>query len=415
MNSYEQILGKSQQASYILGGAKPTASFGSSKIGSTTQVYAARQGTSYATQQLVQVQPLSSVPANIFESGGFVDYIVRTPPAFVMEDLFIELKIKNNGLNPALMPMVWFLAEKVEVFAGTTLLSTEEAFSSYLKTMLCTIPSQLEVVAPYYNINPTTYLEAGNLAANTTKSYFLPVDQILKNLVPSLINEEIRIRVHYVAKSSFDETADLSLVSSVLWLEGRIMNPTDHQITAQNYLSGSFIHRYFEGRISKHPQNITASSELTSVLSSFNGSFIGFFVYGQNQNPRGVEKHTPLMSFIDTLHMTDATSRILYGGSTTSRELLKYRASTEFAGSRLLSLKDITPISVSPSIWLDWTTGSVSGATYLEAKGEKLVINTEPSFFGGSVSYGNNNNVCVLGIQVSAFKLTSAGKVVALR
>ena len=64
--------------------------------------------------------------------------------------------------------------------------------------MLCTVPSQLEVIAPYFNVNPSTYVEGSVLNSGSTASYFLPVNQVLKNTVPSLINEELRIRIHYV-------------------------------------------------------------------------------------------------------------------------------------------------------------------------------------------------------------------------
>ena len=60
--SYEQIISESSQNAFIVGGARSSSGFISSKIGANNQVYNARQGTKFATQNLVQVQPLTSVP-----------------------------------------------------------------------------------------------------------------------------------------------------------------------------------------------------------------------------------------------------------------------------------------------------------------------------------------------------------------
>jgi hypothetical protein len=200
MNSYDDIVLQSSQNAFLVGGIRQTAGFSSSKIGTLTQIYNGRQSTSFGSQNLVQIQPLTSVPSNLLESGGYIDYVVRSPPQFFVADLTIEIKIKNNGLTAATMPMSFFLADKIEVYAGTALLGTEEGVANYLKTMLCTVPSQLEVIAPYFNVNPSTYVEGGVLNSGSTLSYFLPVNQVLKNTVPSLINEELRIRIHYAKK-----------------------------------------------------------------------------------------------------------------------------------------------------------------------------------------------------------------------
>ena len=412
--SYEQIISESSQNAFLIGGAKASSGSISSKIGQNNQVYNARQGTKFATQNLVQIQPLTSVPQNLLTTGGYIDYQIRTPPGFLVEDLSIEIKIKNNGVSEATMPMSFFLVDKIEQFAGTQLLGTEENFANYLKTMLTTVPSQLEVSAPYFNVDSDTYVEKSNLAAGQTGIYYLPVNQIFKNTVPSLINEELRIRVHYAAKSHYDATADLSLISTVMYLDGKNLHQSDYKIYADNYLSGNFIHRYYESRIHKFPQNIMAGSELTSVLSSMHGNFISMFVYVQHSNATSTDLHTPLPNVIDTLHLCDQTSKILLGGSTNSKELLKYRASQEFTGSRLFSVKDIIPINISPSVWGDWISGSMSGCINLLARGEKLVVNTEPIFALGATSLGNQN-VCVLSVQASAYKVTKAGKVVAIR
>ena len=412
--SYEQIISESSQNAFIVGGAKSSTSFISSKIGANTQVYNARQGTRFATQNLVQIQPLTSVPQNLIESGGYIDYQLRTPQGFLIDDLSLEIKIKNNGAAAAKLPMSFFLADRVEFYAGTQLLGTEEHFANYLKTMLTTVPSQLEVSAPYFNVNHSTYVELEELAAGSTKSYMLPVNQIFKNLIPSLINEELRIRVHYASKNSYDTTADLSLISTVLWIDGRILHSSDYKIYADNYLSGNFIHRTYESRIHKFPMNITNGSELTAVLSSMHGTFLGFFVYVQHSNATSTDLHTPLSNVIDTLHLCDQTSKILFGGSTNSRELLKYRGSQEYTGSRLFSIKDIIPISVSPNIWSDWVTGSLSGVVSLRAMGEKLIVNTESVFPFGSTTLGTQN-ICIIGIQSTALKISKAGKIIALR
>ena len=161
--------------------------------------------------------------------------------------------------------------------------------------------------------------------------------------------------------------------------------------------------------------NIMANSELTAVLSSLNGNYIGFMVYVQHSNATSIHLHTPIPNVIDNMYFTDQTSKILFGGATNSKELLKYRASTEYAGSRLFTLKDFIPISVSPSIWSDWLTGSISGCVYLKCQGEKLVINTESAFAGMLAGGLGTQNVTVLGIQASGFKLTSTGKLVAIR
>ena len=415
MNSYEEIVSQSSQNAFLVGGIRGTAGFSSAKIGNTTQIYNGRQSTSFGSQNLVQIQPLTSVPSNLLESGGYIDYVVRSPAQFFVEDLTIEIKINNNGATPCVMPMSFFLADKIEVYAGTQLLGTEEGVANYLKTMLCTVPSQLEVIAPFFNVNPLTYVEKGTLLNGTTASYFLPVNQVLKNTVPSLINEELRIRIHYAKKSTYDATADISLVSTVLWLEGKVLHPTDYAVYAQNYLSGSFIHRFYESRIHRFPMNITPASELTAVLSSLNGNYIGFMVYVQASNATSVNLHTPLANVIDNMYFTDQTSKILFGGATNSKELLKYRASTEYAGSRLFAIKDFIPVSVSPSIWSDWLTGSISGCVYLKCQGEKLVINTESSFGAFFPAGLGTQNVTVMGIQASGWKLTQAGKLVAIR
>ena len=178
--SYEQIISESSQNAFLIGGAKSSSSFISSKIGANTQVYNARQGTRFATQNLVQIQPLTSVPQNLLESGGYIDYQLRTPQGFLIDDLSLEIKIKNNGVASAKLPMSFFLADKVEFYSGTQLLGSEEGFSNYLKTMLTTVPSQLEVSAPYYNVNHETYVELEELPAGQTKRYMLPVNQIFE-------------------------------------------------------------------------------------------------------------------------------------------------------------------------------------------------------------------------------------------
>ena len=80
--SYESIIQESSQNAFLIGGAKASSSFLSSKIGQNNQVYNARQGTRFATQNLVQIQPLTSVPQNLLTTGGYIDYQIRTPPGF---------------------------------------------------------------------------------------------------------------------------------------------------------------------------------------------------------------------------------------------------------------------------------------------------------------------------------------------
>ena len=144
------------------------------------------------------------------------------------------------------------------------------------------------------------------------------------------------------------------------------------------------------------------------------GNFIAAFVYVQHSNATSTDLHSPLPNVIDTLHLADHTSKILLGGSTNSKELLKYRGSQEFLGSRLFSVKDIIPISISPNVWGDWTSGSMSGCISLRAIGEKLVLHTESLFPFGATSLGNQN-ICILGVQTSAFKLLKNAKIVAIR
>ena len=387
----------------------PEHSYHQTSNGRVTSIFPAHQKVSSSTLKYSTIQPVTAVPSTGLVSGSYVEYYVPYINDKIREVAF-EWNVTNSSGGALNMPPAHLMIDKLEIYSGSTLLTQIRGVDLYSKHCVSGSAEHIAVMSGSTNVSSLTYDSfAATLADIASRTFLVDVTCCLEGLVPGLIREQIRYRVHFEKMSVFSSgNTGLALNSAVLYVESSEVSDEQLMSIREVYNTGLFTHRYIEFRHQEFPLTIQPSTKYTLNLSAINGEVIAFLVYARATGATD----TNLVNFhayLNQIHFTDANGRILSGGNIPTIDLLRYMNAKNFP-SNFLSVKNVYVQGYSKDIYHALMLGTHSGSVTFSGVGETMVVTTT-----STVPANTTETFSAVALMVSGYRITSDGTIIALR
>ena len=371
-------------------------------------IFPAHQSSSHSTIETATIIANTAVPTNIMASGGYIEFNIPMHLKTI-ETLTLELILLNNTGADAVLNVVWSAIDKIEYFSGSSFLGLSEQLSMFLRHCLCHSNEQIDSMSRATNITSGQGTQDALLEAHTTRNMYLDVTEMLKGLCPGLLNETLRLHVHFAKEmESLTTTANaIQLTGARVMMESVDIGAGELADLRQVYESNKFTHRYYEARVQRVPLTIAPSSNYTISLQNFYGNFSQLWVMVQSDIKNFLTGYF-LAPEIESLYISDSANRIAQGGNVLKGDWVRFQHARSFPSS-FMALKPIYPLISSKNAFVDLQSGKHSGSLQLSAKGEALNFQTT------SLATATGNRVVVIiGWHASALRVQN-GNVVVLR
>ena len=377
------------------------------------------QVSTHDTLDTHSVISTQAVPTNIFASGGgFVEFSLPRLSKKI-DRVTLEFKITNSNSGGttaadtrAILAAVQAI-DHIEYFAGTSFLMATDYLAMRLKEILCKTNEHIVATSKYSNAKVDTGTRYYNVTDATiapleTKTFYVNVTECFHSLIPSFLNEDLRMRVHFAKESAFSGlNTGLVLAGTRLLVEACNLHPDDLDEVQSVYGSNKMSVRYYEPRTQRVPITLSASSTYQVNLQNFFGNFVSLWVLSQTQGATLLNGLASLGDF-NKLWLTNSSNEVMFGGLIHDAEWLKYSASRFYPSSSLGSA-NVFAFNASMNPNMDIQTGTHHGSFALHAKGEALNFST-----GSVISGTGARQVVLIGWHASCLRIQN-GTVVVLR
>ena len=310
---------------------------------------------------------------------------------------------------------------EISTFSAFNMVNRIEYFSG--STLVCNInPDYLNLSHLLLNPDATITNQAGttNLQTDTPmvpmligeiKTYILKITGAFQGIYPSLIREQLRIRIHWSAEDTFFIPSGCKVSTPpVLLIESTALSSSDCASIMSVYNSNPFRHRFVEPRMVSETKTLAANSKYTVSLSNLNGIYSAFLVWA---HPKAMKFASSIMfhtNAFDRVWLTDSNGSILQGGSELTITQRQFMVSSSFPSTFFSTNrgKCVAPIVFSHRIHSDWSSGSCHGVQMLLSQGETLHLTTVSSLL--PTEYVIN----VMGLHMSGYRVQD-GRLISMR
>ena len=375
------------------------------------------QVSTHDTLDTHSVISTQAVPTNVFQNGGgYVEFALPRLSKKI-DEITLELQITNtNGteVEAKAIMAACLLVDHIEYFAGTSFLMSMDFLAYRFREAMTKTDESLGATAEFSNTRiDSSSKQLGTydstISSGETKTFYLPVTNCFKTLIPAFLNEDLRMRVHFAKERAFTAANDSGLVlgNARLLIEACNMHSNDLADVKAVYESGSMSVRYYEPRTQKIPLTIATSSNYQISLQNLYGNFVSLWVCSQVNDPSILNSLDTLRDF-ESLWLTNSSNEVMFGGTTTSASWLLYSAS-RFYPSSFLGAEFLYSFNASMNPSMDLLTGTHHGSFQLHAKGEALNFTTK-----GTLVTNATRQIVLIGWHASLLRIQN-GSVVVLR
>ena len=346
--------------------------------------------------QVVVVNPATSVPSNVFDAGGaFVDvFLDDDSKIHKLREIYLEFDLTNDDALALTPGVTDFMLERYETFLGEKSLGTTHAISNYLSEKAFLNYDETICVQDDYNIDPLTYDESTTtMAAAETKKFRINITGPLRGtgiFVPGVGNQKIKITIYFnnVANWAVSANPVVSATNFRVLVEHTKLNKKNYDSEMTMYKQLGIRLRYLDPRYTKHAHSDVAGTENSQRISNLSGLSAMYFVVLRNQNPTGA--NLTVFNSIEDMYVSDGSSNIV-GGSTLKGAHLKFQSHKKLP-SRLCYLKDV--------YFLPWCESPLSTITNGVQTG--YLSTSENNVFYWSATATNNNQLEIVSLTYSS-------------
>ena len=376
--------------------------------GGVKSIFPVHQSSSHSTIETSTVIANTAIPANIMNSGGFVEFTLPKQRKKV-SNITMEMTLANPTAAIVTLNRVFSAIEKIEYFAGSSFLGVIEDQALYLKYVMLHADTQLSNRSKYSNLSSGFSAYDSSLGIGEERTLYMDIGEMLIGIIPAFINQDLRLRVHFSKMLESLTSSENSIVvqSSKLLVEN--VNLTDGEASEieKVYNSDKFTHRFFEARTQEIPITLNPGASYTLSLQNFYGSYGQLWIAVKKSSNNYTTKFEYLDE-IDSVWVTDAGNKIAMGGNILKADYLKFNAGLSFPSSYLRN-NHLLPLVASKSPYVDLKSGRHSGSLELTAKGEALHINTT-----SDTTASSSRSILIIGFHASALRVQK-GNILVLR
>ena len=374
-------------------------------------IWPSHQTSSHFTIETNSIIANTAVPNSIMHSGGFIEFIVpRHNKRIVTLSLELVMSVPSHHPSTLIRP-IFAAIEKIEYFSGSSFLGASDYDSNYLRHCLLHSDEQLANMSSYTNVSPANNFREkdAEFTPGTTRTFYMDVTEMLQNLVPGLLNETLRLRVHF-ARGDLTFYSGLNSVavdSAKVLLECETLTDGALSEIKQIYDSNKFSSRYFEARVQRVPLTMSPASNYQISLQNFFGNFSQLWIC-MGANMSSYMTTFAYADFLQSAYVTNAANQIMMGGTIQNAKWLRYMNAKSFPSS-FINSQAVYPLVASKAGFVDLKSGKHSGSLLLTARGESLHLLTNDQTPEGFALY-----VTIIGWHASCIRVQN-GNIIVLR
>ena len=371
-------------------------------------IWPSHQTSTHSTMETSTVMSSTAISAAILDAGGYIEFSLPKLNRKI-DTLTLEVTL-TGGDSLVGIRQAFLMVDKVEYFAGSSFLGSSDWMSSYLHHCLMNSDEMILAKSRHTNTGADFQVQTQSLQADEERVFYIPVTGMLQGLCPGLLNESLRLRVHF-SKDLFTVKLPTQAAPSVtkchLLMEAVSMTPGEVSELASVYQSNKFTHRYHEPRVQRVNVTMNPAQNFTVSLQNFYGSFSQIWVAIISASVDPIYA-TTFIDELKSLHITTSDSKIAMGGSILQGSWVQYAHADSFPSS-FLHNHAVYPLCASKHPFVGLAQGSHNGSLDLTARGETLHI-LSPSTAVPSTP----RKILIVGWHVSALRVQN-GNIVALR
>lgn len=366
-------------------------------------------------ERYTDLQAKSGVQSNaLSQDGQYLEFDIPSSEGDRIREMFIKLVVRNTSqvLGSTQLVPAPLMIQRIRIYCQD--LEVEEILGESLWTDLIMYNSDevLNRLAKVNGFDPLTFLSNNDFVEGETKTFFIPIANVLTNAKIPIKSNNVRWRVRVEMNGGarlIDDVApahtmdDFTVIDTTLRFISAYYDGEVRRDMAQGLVSRTHDYRYMEHRFfTLNSGSVTGGTNYSETINQ-TGDLSHMFLMHRPANPQGADIYSPLR--LDRLDMNNSggVSQTGHIPEDLSHDFLQYVLSPHYFPSRAFSESNIYALTWNMTPTTSMTTQGKYGSLFLDSQHRLAYRPTVTT---------NNTEILVLGHFYSMLSINFAsGKV----